>query len=88
MGVTGTDDEVLADAAVVAVANLFDVIGIPQNLIALGVMEDQLDWIAGQSMLAARLVTNNPRPLDVAIVRSVVQASFIGDRPWAASQHA
>jgi alcohol dehydrogenase class IV len=88
MGVAGTHDEVLADEAVAAVSSLFDVIGIPQNILALGVKEDQLDWIASQSMLAARLVTNNPRPLDVAIVRSIVQASFTGDRPWAASQHA
>lgn len=84
LGVSGMSEEALADAAVVAVADLFDTIGIPQTLAALGVQSDQLDWVADQSMLAVRLATNNPRPLDAGGARSIVQAAFAGDRPWAA----
>jgi alcohol dehydrogenase class IV len=84
MGIAGADEEALADAAVAAVADLFATIRIPQTLAALGLASDQLDWVASQSMLAARLVTNNPRSLDLDGVRSIVQASYVGDRPWAA----
>jgi alcohol dehydrogenase class IV len=83
MGIVGGDQETLADAAVVAVSGLFDGIRIPQTLAELGVKADQLEWIASQSLLAARLVTNNPRLLDLQGVQSIVQASFVGDRPWA-----
>jgi alcohol dehydrogenase class IV len=84
MGVSEMDDELLADAAVVAVASLFGTIGIPETLAALGVTSSQLDWIASQSLLAVRLATNNPRPLDLDGAKAIVQASFAGDRPWAA----
>jgi alcohol dehydrogenase class IV len=83
MGVVGKDPETLADSAVVAVSDLFDGIRIPKTLAELGVKADQLDWIASQSLLAARLVTNNPRTLDLEGVQSIVHASFVGDRPWA-----
>jgi alcohol dehydrogenase class IV len=85
MGVVGDDPDTLADVAVVAVSDLFDGIRIPKTLAELGVKTDQLDWIASQSLLAARLVTNNPRPLDLEGVQSIVQASFAGDRPWASA---
>lgn len=83
MGVTGSDEEALADAAVLAVSNLFEAIGIPPTLAMLGLKSDQLDWVASQSLLAARLVTNNPRPLDLEGATSIVNAAFTGDRPWA-----
>lgn len=82
LGVSGTERETLADAAIGAVARLFDGIGIPKTLAELGVKPDQLEWVASQSLLAARLVTNNPRPLDLEGTRSIVQASFAGARPW------
>jgi alcohol dehydrogenase len=82
MGIAGTDQEALADAAVLAVSTLFDTIGIPKTLSELGLKSDQLGWVASQSLLAARLVTNNPRPLDLDGATSIVNAAFAGERPW------
>jgi alcohol dehydrogenase class IV len=82
LGIAGGDAEMLADAAIVAVAKLFDGIGIPRTLAELGVAPDRLEWVASQSLLAARLVINNPRPLDLDGARSIVRACFAGDRPW------
>lgn len=88
MGIPGSDRKGLADAAVRAVANLFDTIGIPRTLAELGLASDRLDWVASQSLLAARLVTNNPRPLDLDGATAIVNAAFAGDRPWARSSAA
>jgi alcohol dehydrogenase class IV len=70
----------LADAAIDAVAKLFADIGIPRSIADLGVKEENLEWISKQSMLAARLVNNNPRQLDVASIRQIVDAAFAGNR--------
>jgi alcohol dehydrogenase len=83
MGIDGGGDEELADAAVVAVASLFDGIRIPRTLAELGLEAGQRGWVAEQSLAAARLVTNNPRALDLAGAASIVDAAFAGERPWA-----
>lgn len=70
----------LADAAIDAVLALFQNIGIPASIAELGVTEDRLEWIAEQSLLSARLVNNNPRPLDAAAILSIVRAAYAGDR--------
>jgi alcohol dehydrogenase len=78
MGDTETDPGRLAANAPRHVYELFARIGIPATLEGLGVRADQLDWIAGQSLLAARLVTNNPRPLDQAGIAAIVAAAHAG----------
>ncbi len=78
MGDADTDPARLAAKAPRHVHELFSRIGIPATLAGLGVRADQLDWIAEQSMLAARLVTNNPRPLDQAGVAAIVAAAHAG----------
>jgi alcohol dehydrogenase len=72
----------LADAAEVipAIAALFARIGIPPTLAALGLDEARLDWVAEQSCGIARLIQNNPRPLDLPDMRHLVGAAFRGDR--------
>lgn len=72
----------LADAAEVipAIAALFGRIGIPATLAALGLEEARLDWVAEQSCGIARLIQNNPRPLDLPDMRHLVGAAFRGDR--------
>lgn len=82
-GAVSTDEETLADAAVSTVSTLFDTIGIPKTLAELGLKQDQRAWVAEQSLAATRLVTNNPRPLDLEGARSIVDAAFAGERPWA-----
>ncbi|KKB12626.1 alcohol dehydrogenase [Devosia geojensis] len=69
-----------AGAAIDAVAALFASIGIPPTIRDLGVPEDRLDWTAEAAMGAARLVKNNPRPLDVPSMTRLVRAAFTGDR--------
>lgn len=69
-----------AYAAIDAVARLFGSIGIPKNLHVLGLREDKLAWTAEQSLGASRLVKNNPRPLDVEAMTTIVSAAFSGDR--------
>jgi alcohol dehydrogenase class IV len=82
MGVAERGDSAVdnAERAIVAVETLFAEIGIPRDLRALGLAEDKLGWTAEESMGAARLVKNNPRPLDVAAMQAIVEAAYAGDR--------
>ncbi|MDO9405047.1 MAG: iron-containing alcohol dehydrogenase [Polaromonas sp.] len=78
MGVKGGDDEAMADAAITAVQQLFERIGIPATLKDIGLSDADLDHVASQSMLAARLVNNNPRPLDQAGMALITHAAHGG----------
>lgn len=75
----GGEDE-RAGAAIDAVAALFARIRIPATIRELGLLPDQLDWAAEQAMGAARLVKNNPRPLDVAAMAQILRAAQSGVR--------
>lgn len=79
-GVQGDDPETLSFAAIDAAAALFESIGIPKTIAELGVGSDQIGWIAQQSLLSARLVDNNPRPLSQATLTKIIQAAHSGDR--------
>lgn len=79
-GVSTSDDATDARAAIDAVEQLFNRIGIPSSLQGLNVTADKLDWIAEQSMLSARLVNNNPRALTVESIGRIVNAAYAGDR--------
>lgn len=72
--------ELAADATIDAVADLFAAVGIPSSLKDLGITGDQLPAIVTQSLGIARLIKNNPRPLDVAAMKTLVGAAFAGDR--------
>lgn len=78
MGVEGHDEEKLADAAIDAVRTLLHRIGIPETLKDIGLSGDDLSHVAAQSMLAARLVNNNPRPLDEAAMAAITHAAHRG----------
>jgi alcohol dehydrogenase class IV len=75
--VTGLDS---ADEVIPAIAALFGRIGIPPTLKALGLAEDQLDWVAEQSCGIERLIQNNPQPIDRAGMTRLLQAAFNGDQ--------
>jgi alcohol dehydrogenase len=64
---------------VTAIAELTAAIGIPRTLADLGVRPDQLDRIAEQSLLARRLVDNNPILFDLEAARLVTKAAYRGD---------
>ncbi|MDB5615585.1 MAG: alcohol dehydrogenase iron-type protein, partial [Devosia sp.] len=83
MGVIGTSDAELADAAIARVAELFAAIGIPANLNDLGMDQARIDWTATQALTIGRLIDNNPRPIDAAGMNRLVHAAFAGDRSLA-----
>ena len=61
-------------------AALLTSVGIPSTLADLGLPADRLRWTAEQAMGAARLVANNPRPLDVDTLEAIIRAAHAGDR--------
>lgn len=76
----GADLDDLADEAIDRVADLLASVGIPATLGELGLPHDRLRWTAEQAMGAARLVANNPRPLDVDALEHILRAAHSGDR--------
>ena len=61
-------------------AGRFARIGIPSTLHDLGLEESRLAWVAEQSIGIARLIQNNPRPLNLDEMRNLVAAAYHGDR--------
>ncbi|WP_152189426.1 iron-containing alcohol dehydrogenase [Georgenia satyanarayanai] len=75
-----TTEEDLAGEAIDRVAALLASVGIPATLAELGLPADRLRWTAEQALGAARLIANNPRPLDVDALERIVRAAHTGDR--------
>jgi alcohol dehydrogenase len=69
-----------ASATIDAVDTLFASVGIPKTIADLGIVAGQLAVVAEQAMGSARLVKNNPRPLDLATMTLLVETAFSGDR--------
>lgn len=69
-----------AGAAIDAVETLFASIGIPKTIADLGIASSQLALVAEQAMGSARLIKNNPRPIELATMATLVEAAFDGDR--------
>lgn len=80
----GADDATAARAAVDAVRALFADIGIPATLAEIGLPDAALDRCAEMAMNSARLVQNNPRPLDVAAIRHILAMAQSGLASFAA----
>lgn len=66
-------------AVIPAISALFARIGIPPTLAALGLAQEQLEWVAEQSCSIERLIQNNPRPLDQHAIRQLLDAAYWGD---------
>jgi alcohol dehydrogenase len=77
---TRAPDAFAADTAIDAVADLFASVGIPKTLADLGITAAQLPTVAEQALGSARLIKNNPRPLDLSTMTELVHAAFSGDR--------
>ncbi|GLS36334.1 alcohol dehydrogenase [Mesorhizobium tianshanense] len=73
------DAKAMAEASIDAVTALFAAVGIPRTLAELGFQEGRIGWAAEQAMTAARLVQNNPMPLDVESMKTILQAAYHGD---------
>src|SRR5690606_18083451 len=78
MGGPGSEPRERAAQAPTRVFNLFAEIGLPATIAELGVQPERLDWITEQSLLARRLVDNNPRPLGEHDVRAILANAFAG----------
>ncbi|MGF9660909.1 iron-containing alcohol dehydrogenase [Arthrobacter crystallopoietes] len=76
----GLDARSSAIAGVEAIDEIIAAIELPSTLEELGVKESDLSRIATLSLNSKRLIDNNPVPLNLEAVSSIVQAAFTGDR--------
>ncbi|MDM7852457.1 iron-containing alcohol dehydrogenase [Pseudochrobactrum kiredjianiae] len=68
------------DNVIPALSALFARIGIPSTLRELGLEESRIGWVAEQSIGITRLIQNNPRPLNLNEMHSLIAAAYHGDR--------
>jgi alcohol dehydrogenase len=68
-----------AAAGIREIARIFAAIGITRSLKDLGLAADRLDWTSEQALGIERLIKNNPRAIDAAAMRRLVQAAYDGD---------
>lgn len=85
LGARAADDEgqlAQARAAILRVEELLSALGVPPTLRELGLEPSMFDFVASQSMLATRLLANNPRELTHESVLEILQRGYDGDRSW------
>lgn len=75
----GMDTPAAAEAAIGEIARIFSAIGITPTLKDLGLAADKLEWTSEQALGIERLIKNNPRAIDPAAMRRLVQAAYDGD---------
>ena len=75
----GRSTEELSHEAIARVKELCAQINIPTSLRDLGLSADKIDWTAEQAFGIGRLVKNNPRAIDLAGMKSLLQAAFDGN---------
>ena len=80
IGLPEDTPDAMSQAFIDAVADLLAKVKIPLSLAALGLKAEQQDFVAENALNAARLVKNNPRPLDLSAMQSITRAAFSGDR--------
>lgn len=82
MGIDSVDGSlsIRAAGAIDAVQSLFASLGIPRSLADIGVTQADIPKIAELAMGSARLIKNNPRPLELTTMTELVDAAFSGDR--------
>ena len=78
--IRGLDRRAAAVAGVEAIDEVIAAIELPPTLQDLGVQESDLAQIAKLSLNSKRLIDNNPVPLDLDAVTSIVHAAYAGDR--------
>jgi alcohol dehydrogenase len=80
IGDAGESDDALSRRLIDDVARLLESVGIPRTLRDLGLPADRQDWTAESALGIARLVKNNPRPLDLPAMQAITRAAYTGDR--------
>jgi alcohol dehydrogenase class IV len=76
----GLDRRAAAVAGVEAIDEVVAAIELPATLKDLGMQESDLAQVAKLSLNSKRLIDNNPVPLDLEAVNSIVHAAFVGYR--------
>jgi alcohol dehydrogenase class IV len=71
-----------AKAGIARIEAMLGEVGAPLELTAIGVTPDHFAQVAKQSMLASRLVLNNPGPMSEAAVTALLARGVAADRSW------
>lgn len=71
-----------ARAGIQHVERILAALGVPEDLRTLGLTPDMFEFVASQSMLATRLLANNPRDLTHAAVMAILERGYEGDHSW------
>lgn len=79
---TGATDADLARAGILRIEELLASVGAPLEIGSLGVCEEHFAQIAASSVLATRLVLNNPAPMTKDSVRALLARAVAGDRDF------
>lgn len=80
LGNANSSNDELSSILVDEVARLLASVGIPRTLQDLGLPADKQQWAAENAIAIARLVKNNPRPLDLQAMQAITAAAWSGDR--------
>jgi alcohol dehydrogenase class IV len=80
LGSASSSNDALSRILVDEVAALLASVGIPRTLKELGLPADKQEWTAESAISIARLVKNNPRPLDLRAMQAITFAAYTGDR--------
>jgi alcohol dehydrogenase len=80
IGNVDDSDDALSRRLIDEVARLLESVGIPRTLKDLGLPADRQEWTAESALGIARLVKNNPRPLDLPAMQAITRAAYTGDR--------
>ena len=80
IGKPNSSSDELSRILVDEVAALLASVGIPRTLKDLGLPADKQQWTAESAIGIARLVKNNPRPLDLQAMQAITTAAYSGDR--------
>jgi alcohol dehydrogenase class IV len=80
----GDDLGMRARAGILRVEEILTALGVPLNLRELGLDPSMFGFVAEQSMLATRLLANNPRDLTYPAVVEILRRGYDDDRSWTA----
>jgi len=80
LGTSNSTNDELSSILVDEVARLLASVGIPRTLQELGLPADKQQWAAENAIAIARLVKNNPRPLDLGAMQAITAAAYSGNR--------
>jgi alcohol dehydrogenase class IV len=80
LGSPGSTDDELSRVLVDEVAALLASVGIPRTLKDLGLPADKQSFTAESAIGIARLIKNNPRPIDLPAMQAITAAAYSGDR--------